>query len=208
MILKYAYEDRCLDQNLSSMLTLPKYQSVDKNFLTLEEIGMLYHTPYKKDVVRRATFFAIFTGLRKSDIEQLEWNNIEQDISGHYLLRLTMEKTGVPLSEPIPDIAMKFVGPRKKGKVFPGFSSNTINTHFKKWVEDAGITKHITFNSTRHSFAMLLAESDTDIYIIKEMMGHQSINNTLIYAKMSGRRLKSAASRLDDLGLELDKLID
>ena len=47
------------------------------------------------------------------------------------------------------------------------------------------IKKHITFHCSRHTFATLQLERDTDIYTIKGMLGHTNVKTTQIYGNYS-----------------------
>lgn len=49
---------------------------------------------------------------------------------------------------------------------------------------DAGITKHITFHSARHTNAVLLLENGADIYTVSKRLGNREIRTTEIYAKI------------------------
>jgi len=47
----------------------------------------------------------------------------------------------------------------------------------------AGINKHITYHSSRHTFATLLVMDGVDIYKISKYLGHKSVNMTQRYLK-------------------------
>ena len=63
----------------------------------------------------------------------------------------------------------------------------------KKWIEDAGIKKHITFHCFRHSFATNQLAEGTDIYTISKMLGHTSVRTTQIYTKVVDPKKEHAA---------------
>lgn len=67
---------------------------------------------------------------------------------------------------------------------------------FKLWLQDAGITKNITFHSFRHTFATLQLEMGTDLYTVSKMLGHKSIKTTQIYAKVVDKKKVEAAGRI------------
>ena len=62
--------------------------------------------------------------------------------------------------------------------------NNRANKMLKEWLEKAKISKALTFHGLRHTFAMTAVARGIDIYALKELMGHASIESTLIYAKM------------------------
>ncbi len=52
---------------------------------------------------------------------------------------------------------------------------------FHKYKEKAGITKKVSVHTLRHCFATHLLEAGTNIYIIKQLLGHSDISTTTFY---------------------------
>ncbi len=46
----------------------------------------------------------------------------------------------------------------------------------------AGITKHVTFHTGRHTFAVSLITQGVDIYTVSKLMGHSEVKTTQVYA--------------------------
>lgn len=84
-----------------------------------------------------------------------------------------------------------FPSPHLTGK---HISKKTIKNNITKVVKGSGFNKRITSHTLRHSFASHLLEAGVDIFHIKELLGHSSIQSTNVYlhiASFSSMNIKS-----------------
>jgi integrase/recombinase XerD len=65
--------------------------------------------------------------------------------------------------------------------------------------KEAGITKEMTVHTLRHTFATHLLEDGLDIISIKELLGHECIETTMIYLHVAQSGRRKPFSPLDTL---------
>ncbi len=58
--------------------------------------------------------------------------------------------------------------------------------------------KHLKLHSLRHTFATNLVSAGVDIYAVKELLGHQDIRTSMVYAKADTEVLRKAVALLTD----------
>jgi site-specific recombinase XerD len=63
----------------------------------------------------------------------------------------------------------------------------------------SGIKKQVTAHCLRHTYATHLLEMGTDIFTLKDLLGHEDINTTLIYLHVARIRKKAPFSPLEKL---------
>ena len=193
--LKQAFIDGYLTVDLSAKIKGIQEQETRREFLTVEELNTLAAMPCEQDTMKRAALFSALTGLRHCDIQKMRWKEIQID-GDQARLNFTQQKTKGVEYMPISPQALELCGePRKPEQlVFEDLPNPSwISRPLKKWLENAGLTKKITFHCFRHTFATLQLSNGTDIYTVSKMLGHTNVKTTQIYAKVVDEKKKKAA---------------
>lgn len=79
------------------------------------------------------------------------------------------------------------------------YSIRTAERVFESAAQKAGIHKHVSIHTLRHSFATHMLEQGTDIRFIQELLGHSSVKTTEIYTHVSKRHIGVLKSPIDQL---------
>ena len=201
--LHQAFIDNYFDVDIAAKVKGIPELKVKRETLTLEEAELLAQTPCENEVLKRAFFFAILTGIRLCDIHELTWGEIQKTSTG-WRVDFTQRKTHVVDYLPINEQAYSLCGEpgEHDQQIFAGLTgSSWISRPLKKWIAASGIKKHITFHCSRHTFATLQLENGTDIFVVKGMLGHTNVKTTQIYAHIVDKSKRNAAEVLQIDGL-------
>ena len=86
------------------------------------------------------------------------------------------------------------------GKVFDGLIAEpNINKVLAKWVAAAGITKKITYHTSRHTFATMMLTLGADLYTTCKLLGHANVKTTQLYAKIVDSKKVEAVNLVNDI---------
>jgi len=96
---------------------------------------------------------------------------------------------------------------RPRPWLFPGAKSDqplcaaAVQRMMQRTRQAAGIHKPATLHTLRHSFATHLHEAGVDLVTLQKLLGHRSIDSTLLYLHLSQRHLQQTPSLLDLIAL-------
>ncbi len=97
--------------------------------------------------------------------------------------------------------------------LFPGrrgqrpLTRSAVKGALAKIVEAAGLTKHVTAHTLRHTYATHLLDSGADIRTVQVLLGHASINSTIHYTRLSRARLMATPSPIELLGTRAGRVL-
>ena len=205
-MLNEAVREGLIDRNPWNRLeTIEKIKKPEskREYLTIDEIRSMIATECPNGLVKRAYLFSCFTGLRISDVKDLRWCDVYYE-NGQTFVSVVMKKTTKPLYIPLSRQALKWM-PEKGGcgsddHVFVGLVNNgNVNENLKKWAEAAEIRKHISYHTSRHSFATMMLTLGADLYTVSKLLGHSSVKHTQIYARIIDKKKDEAVNLADSV---------
>jgi integron integrase len=102
----------------------------------------------------------------------------------------------------------KFVFPSHRRSVDPRTGAirrhhlyeNYLTRGVKLAARAAGLTKHVSCHTLRHSFATHLLERGYDIRTVQELLGHSDVSTTMIYTHVLNKGGRGVVSPLDSSG--------
>ena len=188
--------------------------AIVKDFLSPEEEKQLMATHYtgENPEIRNAFIFCLYTGMRWCDVKDLTFGNFD---FANRLLTYEQNKTKghskhssvtLPLTDSLLElVANKMDNAQKDTLVFSLPSHTMCLKALSRWTKRAGVNKHITWHSARHSFgtnlAATAAKKGFSVRVVQEMMGHSSLKYTERYTRVVDEQKKQAM-------LELNKIME
>jgi site-specific recombinase XerD len=196
--LKYLYHERSIIKRDLACFVVGRReyaQAKPPKFLRPKEIRKLFAgltIDSASDIRTYALVQLAYTmGLRPKEISQISLDDISFSTQQ---LKVTERKGTNPVDLPMPEhtvkaIAAYVIGARPQSEhrrvfltMLPPFrpmSPNGVGGHITKAMRKAGLSS--TAYWLRHTYAQNLLESDTSIFEIKEMLGHDKIESTKLY---------------------------
>ena len=188
-----------------------KYEETTREILTKEEIHLLMETPIsskKMSLVRDLFLFCCFTGLAFIDLYNLKEENVKEFFDGGEWIVIHRQKTGTEANIKLLDypklIMEKYRGLCEDGRVFPVPIYKSCMRALERLGKKCGITKHLTWHVSRHTFATSICLSNgVPIETVSSLLGHKNIKTTQIYAKITKEKLNKD---MDKLSLQLNHI--
>jgi integrase/recombinase XerD len=167
-----------------------------RSWLTKDEIGKL-HALLKDTVVTDAVkntlrhfLFSCFCGIRFGDNLRFDASNL---VDGR--IELKTRKTGKQIVVPFNE-KMKELIPHVLQRPLKT-SNSRVNADLKTCMAAAGISKHITFHCSRHTFAINCIMAGVDIITVRDWLGHRSVTTTEAYAKIAAQYKDESMKKID-----------
>lgn len=194
------------------LVELPKTYRPQVTFLHVDEIERIFAaipSDTENGLRDRAIFEMLFsTGLRVSELVELNRDRVNLKTK-EFMVRGKGKKDRVVFMSESAAAAIEDYLAQRNDSLPALFLNNSRNTPMcgttgdyrrmstrsverivSKYVKQAGITKHVTPHTLRHSFATDLLMNGADLRSVQALLGHANISTTQVYTHVTDPHLK------------------
>jgi len=196
----------------SALVELPHVVRKQVTFLHYDEVESLLDaidTDSETGLRDRAIIELLFSGgLRVSELVKLNRDSINFDRREFIVRGKGSKDRPIFISEAAADWVQNYLNARTDSLIplflnnsknqqavdtsgnFRRLTSRSVERIVQKYAKMAGITKHVSPHTLRHSFATDLLMNGADIRSVQTMLGHADISTTQIYTHVTDQHLK------------------
>ncbi len=180
------------------------------SFLSIEEVQQLFNAPNTDNIIGlrdRAILELLFsTGLRVSELSNLDKDDVNLDKAEFSVRGKGQKDRPVYMSDSAKKALHDYLKARNDDfkPLFVHYSGSksaedasmtrltprSIQRMVERYRTKAGITKHVTPHTLRHSFATDLLGNGADLRSVQSLLGHANIATTQVYTHVTDPQLK------------------
>jgi integrase/recombinase XerD len=194
------------NSGLAQKIPYPKEEKDLPKILSREDLKQFFSGC--KNIKHRVMFQLVYSsGLRRNELLNLKIRDIQTD-DGKFRIRINRSKGNkdrytVLSQKLLPQLREYYLIYRPKEYLFNGrikgepMSAEGLRHAMIKAVKQSGFKKNINLHILRHCFASHALEEGLNIRTLQELLGHSSIQTTMIYLHVSDIPLYKAFSPFD-----------
>lgn len=203
--------DQCIEWGYTTLNPLDNISKfkIEKNepeILTNEEQNKLLKTC--DSYIKLAIEVALYTGMRKSEILNLRWEDINFDKRNitvrcnEGFLTKSKEFRQIPINEKLFNSLIEYRENKQNGFIFVSKDSSKgfiwdFKKPFKNALKQAGIERNLRFHDLRHTFISNLIMKGIDILTVSRLAGHKSTRMIdQVYGHLRDDHLRNAVEQL------------
>lgn len=190
---------------------LTETEWLDFSTLVRSNVGMTNREANWYEINRGRDFLIIqllgLTGMRVSELVGLDWNDINLETETIRVIGKGNKERLIPIAAPLLPLLSQAFEQYKDGPVFQNDKGKRIAVRTVQHMLKSHIdrlkpylpflsSKQVTPHKLRHTFATRLAMSGVDVLTIQQLLGHESVATTQVYAHIGDERKKQALSGL------------
>jgi len=190
------------ENNPYKKFDIPVQKYATRKFLTRDMLDKLIEKemPSKRlDRVKDLFLFSTYTGLSYADVIKLTTADIFNDQGITFIVTdrtKTDEESAIAILPQAAIIIEKY-SDGDYDTLFPRIANQKVNTYLKEIQEMCGIDITLTYHVARHTFATTITlDNGVPIETVSRMLGHTNLRTTMIYAKITRKKLADDMSEL------------
>jgi len=219
----FLLEEKLIQTDPSSQLHVGKVNRDIPEYLSVEEIEKLFSFTVDTDVdIRNRTILEMLysAGLRVSELCNLKLDNLYLEENHIIIMGKGKKERYIPTTKELVKWLNLYLSGSRQNILNGKLSSYVfINQKFGKplsrmgiWkilrqcIIGAGINKHVSPHTLRHSFATHLLQRGADLRVIQELLGHSDISTTQIYTQIAFPDMEESYNIYHPLGDHYNKI--
>lgn len=197
-IFSLAVDAEVLDDNPCRRVKKLRMANERVRYLSYTEEEMLFEALDGADWVRNIVVMAINTGMRRGEIFDLKWLDVDFN---RRIVHIRQSKSGRPRTVPLNVTARELLEelPKVCEFVFPspktGERVNDVGRQFERAVKNAGLVD-FHFHDLRHTAATRMADAGADPFTLAAILGHSDIRMTARYTHATDEAKRRAVENL------------
>jgi len=171
-----------------------KYQKRTPAFLTLEQVDKLLEA-CEHPLLRLFVLLAAYTGMRRSEIEDLKWSDVD---FGRKEIRVQEDTKNneyrvIPIGGLVEEALRRAYSPFQEYVLSQenGRPYRNISKRFREVIKAVDVPT-IRIHDLRHTFASNLVMGGIPLNVVQELLGHRDIKTTMIYAHLAPNAKRAA----------------
>jgi integrase len=160
----------------------------------------------KQDWFRNVVIVAVLTGMRRGEILNLRWSDVDLEkrvikieSTGNFRTKMGKRRI-VPMNPQVLWIIEHLDGTTKNEFVFAyngrRIQERTLSLRFKRLVRQLKLDDKMHFHSLRHTFASWLVQGGATLYEVQRLLGHSSSKVTEIYSHLQPEQMHNTVNKI------------
>jgi len=210
-VFNYAFRNNMFSgDNPVKKVKIPKSDNKRLRFLARDEAeALLNELKAKSQTVWEQAMLSLHTGLRTGEIFRLTWADVDIE-NGTLTAKDSKNKITrhAYMTSEIKAMLLSKKQDKPKDRLYPATNEETrqeISKTFKRVVKDLGFNDGIedrrdkvVFHTLRHTYASWLVQAGTDLYVVKERLGHSTLAMTERYAHLAPKKNEMTVATLEN----------
>lgn len=204
--LKWLYKDGHIIEDLNNKIRSPKIPSKVPHFLSFDDMLVLISTcqkdiknPLSSNRALTLIYLLYGGGLRVSEACTAEWKNLDFDLSTLKIKGKGSKERIIALPEKVMlHLKTHYKKNKKKKDRYilknPPMNPRIAYSIIRNCGIQAGLKKPISPHTLRHTYATHLLSSGSNLRILQNLLGHQSLSATQKYTQVQLTKLNQTLS--------------